>query len=241
MSSSWRVIDSGFLSPEVIMAKDAALLAQLDPLGPSFLHFYDWNTPCLTYGYFTELAHHLDLDALQGQGLQAARRPTGGGIIFHLSDLAFSVLIPAAHPHFSFNTLDNYAFINQRVAEGIAHFAAHSLQPQLLSQEPLCLGKECHAFCMAKPTQYDVIIQGKKVGGAAQRRTKQGLLHQASLSLLFPPIELLCKVLKQEEAILKAMKEWSYCLLPEHSTEQELWEARGELKEILKMTLFSSS
>jgi lipoate-protein ligase A len=235
MRSSWRVIESGFLSPEAIMAKDAALLAQLDPSGPSLLHFYEWNVPCLTYGYFIDLACHIDLEALQQQGVQTARRPTGGGIIFHLTDFAFSILIPASHPRLSLNTLENYAFINQKVAEAVVHFAVQFLRPQLLVQESLCLSKECHAFCMAKPTQYDLIIQGKKVGGAAQRRTKQGLLHQASLSLLFPPIELLYRVLNKKEEVLKAMKEQSYCLLPEQSTAQELQEARGRLRTCLKM------
>lgn len=163
MSSCWRVIESDFLSPAGIMAKDAALLDLLDPAGPSILHFYDWNAPCLTYGYFTNPACYLHLDVLQEIGLQKARRPTGGGIIFHLSDLAFSVFIPAGHPHFSLNTLDNYGLINRKVAQAVAHFALESFFPQLLIQDRICSSQECHAFCMAKPTQYDLIINGKKV------------------------------------------------------------------------------
>ena len=216
------------------MAKDAALLAQLDPEGPSLLHFYDWNAPCLTYGYFTDLARHLNLEALQHYGLQKARRPTGGGIIFHLSDLAFSVLIPAYHPCFSLNTWDNYAFINQKVAKAVAYFTSQSLQPQLLNQEPLGLNQESHAFCMAKPTQYDLMINEKKVGGAAQRRTKQGLLHQASLSLLPSPLDLLQKVLKNGELVLEAMHVHSHYLL---SNQPDLQIARSQLKEVLKIFL----
>jgi lipoate-protein ligase A len=229
----WQVIESGFLAPESIMAKDAALLAELDPKGPSLLHFYEWDAPCLTYGYFTDPAGYLDLEALQRYGVQKARRPTGGGIIFHLSDLAFSILVPAHHPCFSLNTLDNYAFINQKVAEAIISFTGSCLMPNLSADK--C--KECHPFCMAKPTQYDVMIQGKKVGGAAQRRTKQGLLHQASLSLLFPPVDLLQNVLKEQEMILKEMQEHSYCLLPASTSVQELPEVRSQLKDVLKTVL----
>lgn len=234
MSSNWQIIESGYLSPEAIMAKDADLLAQLDPQGPSILHFYDWNAPCLTYGYFTDPVRHLNLNALQDHGLQKARRPTGGGIIFHLSDLAFSLLIPASHPRFSFNTLDNYVFINEKVAAAAAHFTSQSLQPQLLNQEPICLTKECHAFCMAKPTQYDLMIHNKKVGGAAQRRTKQGLLHQGSLSLLPPPIDLLQKVLKNGELVLAAMHQYSYYLLDNQAISLDLIYARQKLRETLK-------
>jgi lipoate-protein ligase A len=241
MSSHWQIIESGYLSPEAIMAKDAALLAQLDPEGPSLLHFYDWNAPCLTYGYFTDPAQHLNLEALQHYGVQKARRPTGGGIIFHLSDLAFSVLIPACHPCFSLNTWDNYAFINQKVAKAVAYFTSQSLQPQLLNQEPLGLNQEYHAFCMAKPTQYDLMIHEKKVGGAAQRRTKQGFLHQASLSLLPPPIDLLQKVLKKGELILEAMHQHSHYLLSHLILKPDLQTARNQLKEILKIFLLDNS
>jgi lipoate-protein ligase A len=237
MSSYWQIIESGYLSPEAIMAKDADLLAQLDPQGPSILHFYDWNAPCLTYGYFTDPSCHLNLEALQYHGLQKARRPTGGGIIFHLSDLAFSVLIPASHPRFSLNTLDNYAFINEKVAAAAAHFTSQSLQPQLLNEEPVCLSKECHAFCMAKPTQYDLMLHHKKVGGAAQRRTKQGLLHQGSLSLLPPPIDLLQKVLKNSELVLDAMHKHSDYLLSNQMMMSDLTQVREKLKETLKKLL----
>jgi lipoate-protein ligase A len=237
MGSDWQIIESGSLSPEAIMAKDAALLAQLDPTGPSLLHLYEWNVPCLTYGYFTDPAQDLNLEALERCELQKARRPTGGGIIFHLSDLAFSVLLPASHPRFSVNTLDNYAFINQKVAEVVASFTLQSVKPQLYHQESTCLNQKCWAFCMAKPTQYDLMLKGKKVGGAAQRRTKQGLLHQASLSLLPPPIDLLRQVLKNSDAVIEAMQQTSAYLLPHQTFENDLDAARRQLKKDLKRML----
>ena len=236
MDSSWQVIESGRLSAEAIMGKDAFLLSQLTVNSPPFLHFYEWESPCLTYGYFTDPIPFLDIEAVEYCGLQMARRPTGGGIIFHLTDLAFSVLVSASHPYFSLNTLENYAFINQRVAEAIRHLTTQSMRPDLLPLEPSCSSKNCKAFCMAKPTQYDLILDGKKVGGAAQRRTRQGLLHQASLSLLFPPLDLLRKVLKDHERVLKSMREHSYCLLPGCSTVQDLQEMRDQLKELLKIS-----
>jgi len=237
MESLWEVIESGSLSVAAVMAKDAALLAAIDPEDPCTLHFYDWDLPCLTYGYFIDPALHLNLDVLQSYGWQAARRPTGGGILFHVSDLPFSVLIPARHPSFSLNPLDNYAFINQRVAEAVAHFALPSPVPQLLITPPFSSSKECSPFCMATPSQYDLMIQGKKVGGAAQRRTKQGFLHQASLSLLFPRTDILVKVLRNHKSVLKGMKEQTYCLLNEEASIKELQKGRVKLKALLKTHL----
>lgn len=231
----WEVIESGSLSPEAIMAKDVALLAQLDPHGPSLLHFYEWNGPCVTYGYFTDPDRHLYLQALQQYGLQIARRPTGGGMIFHLFDFACSILLPAHHPHVSLNTLENYAFINQKVAAAMAQLTEQTQHPKLLQKEPICLSQECHAFCMAKPTQYDLILEGKKVGGAAQRRTKQGLLHQTSLSLLLPPLDLLRQFLKNGETIVEAMQQHSVALFSQECSANDLQMTREKLKELLKL------
>ena len=65
---------------------------------------------------------------------------------------------------------------------------------------------------MAKPTQYDLMVEGKKVGGAAQRRTKNGFLHQATIALALPPISLLQAVVKNS-AVIEAMQRGAYPLL----------------------------
>src|SRR5262245_54132341 len=105
MNVRWQIIESDRLSPAAIMAKDAQLLEQLNGDSLPILHLYEWAVPCLTYGYFMDPAQHLDLSVLKQQGLEIARRPTGGGIIFHLTDLAFSILVPSNHPACSLNPL----------------------------------------------------------------------------------------------------------------------------------------
>lgn len=232
----WHIIDSGRQPPEALMAKDADLLSRLQPGDPPILHLYDWEGPCLTYGYFIDPFRYLRSEGLTRYGIRSARRPTGGGIILHLTDLAFSVVLPAGHPWFSLNTLDNYATINRRVAETVARFKG-GMEADLLADEPSCLSKECSAFCMAKPTQYDLMIGGQKVGGAAQRRTKQGLLHQGSLSLTFPPLEVLQEILFEDLSVLQAMQKHSYCLLPQGAVLQELEDARSEVKNLLRESL----
>ena len=226
LGSSCDVIDSGKLDPDAVMAKDASLLEQLNPEGRPIIHFYEWSVPCLTYGYFTDPGRHLDLKALEVSGLHLARRPTGGGIIFHLTDFAFSVLIPANHPSFSQNTLENYALVNRPVAFAISEIAP---SPPGLHSAYFCPKGESPSFCMAKPTLFDLVIEGKKVGGAAQRRTRKGLLHQASLSVCLPPFGLLEKVLRDRK-VLVSMRENSDCLFP---AGKDLHEGRRKIKELL--------
>ena len=35
--------------------------------------------------------------------------------------------------------------------------------------------------CFVNPTKYDIMLGGRKVGGGAQRRVREGILHQGSL------------------------------------------------------------
>ena len=67
MTIGWKVIESGSLPPDVIMAKDAALLNEIQ--SEIILHLYEWDRPCLTIGYFIDPAKHLHLDQLNRYGL----------------------------------------------------------------------------------------------------------------------------------------------------------------------------
>ena len=104
------------------MAFDAMLLRRLACVQQPVLHLYEWEAPSITYGYFLDPDKIFSLNNVRTLGVQIARRPTGGGAIAHVTDLAFSMLIPAAHPAFSTNTLDNYAYINKIIADIVREF-----------------------------------------------------------------------------------------------------------------------
>ncbi|MBA3721838.1 MAG: hypothetical protein H0W88_05500 [Parachlamydiaceae bacterium] len=232
----WQIIESDQMAPQAIMQKDADLLNSLSFESQPILHLYEWNCKCLTYGHFIDPAKYLEMDKLRVHHLEMARRPTGGGIIFHLTDFAFSILLPINYPQISINTLDNYAYINRLVAKAIEPLMNLSKPPELLSQIHPCTSSECNSFCMAQPTKYDIIIGNKKVGGAAQRRTKKGLLHQGSLSLAFPPRALLQDILLKESKVLEAMQEHTF-VMNEEGTHESLAEMRLNMKDALKNTI----
>jgi lipoate-protein ligase A len=203
------------------MQMDAQLLSELGTL--PILHFYDWASPAATFGHFIEPSEHL-----HPSELDLARRPTGGGIVFHIWDLAFSFLMPSVHPACSNNTLENYQFVNQIVLE-----AVHELFPAqgvLIAESAPAQGPHCSNFCMARPTVYDAVSDGRKIAGAAQRRTKKGYLHQGTISLAFPDIELLSRLLIEAEELTVAMSEYSFAPLGKECSKARLEEARVALK-----------
>ncbi len=207
-----EVIVSPSLSPKEVMEKDSALLAALDPNGPLLIHFYEWASPCLTFGHFIDPSKHLHMKKLEERGIELARRPTGGGIIFHLSDFAFSIFVPSNHHCFSSNPLASYAFINRQVLCAIFDQSPQSADAMLLDRPLSQSEAEGSAFCMAAATQYDLLLDGRKIGGAAQRRTKRGILHQGSVFLFPPEFELLEELMQEGERIAASMRKTS-CFL----------------------------
>lgn len=210
----WEILFTPEEKADVIMEKDRLLLENLGNAKNPILHFYRWKGPSATYGYFLNPKDFFVDEGVQKEKLTLARRPTGGGIIFHLWDFAFSALIPAAHPAFSHNTLQNYATINLRVLAAVEEFL-QARGCELTPEDGKILGEGCANFCMAKPTKYDVMLKGKKIAGAAQRKTKEGFLHQGSISLTMPSKEFLQNVLCSHLDVTQAMQLYTFPLLGE--------------------------
>lgn len=231
-----QILDTGIASAEDNMGFDAKLLEELDPKGTPILHFYDWAGPSATFGHFIAPSKHLDLKKAEWHHLSLARRPTGGGIIFHIWDFAFSFLMPAEHAYFSLATLDNYRFVNQVVLEVVRSLFTLKGNVELIPQDFVSEHQDSVHFCMAKPTQYDVVHQGMKIAGAAQRKTKRGYLHQGSISLAYPQVELLKEVLLSKQAIVQAMTEYSFTPLGRQWDAAKLKTARKNLQTQLSAT-----
>lgn len=209
------------------MEFDAILLAQLSRRQNPILHLYGWKRPSLTFGHFIKPEKMIDLEEAKRVGLDMSRRPTGGGVVFHLWDLAFSVLIPAGCSLFSENTLENYALVN-RVVQEVAQECVKGVTT-LTPIDSNALSPQCSNFCMARPTKYDVMLEGKKIAGAAQRKTKDGFLHQGTIALIPPDHDLLSKLLDPQ--VKEAMVQSTF---PLFNDPQELDNGRKLITERLK-------
>lgn len=227
---AWNVLETKAASAEENMQMDAKLLENLEGQEIPILHLYEWERPSATFGYFVQPEELLDLAEAEKNGLDLARRPTGGGVVFHLWDLAFSVLVPAKSGLFSTNTLDNYNLVNRVVKDVVKEFLGISDEIGLIRDDAPYQDQTCTHFCMARPTKYDVMLQGRKIAGAAQRKTKDGFLHQGTIALLRPNEELLKKVLPSA-AVREAMMATTFPLL---SDQKNLKEGRKQLCEQLK-------
>ncbi|RLG52552.1 MAG: lipoate--protein ligase family protein [Thermoproteota archaeon] len=91
----WRLVVSPPGDAYLNMAIDEAMLdARMRGLAPNTLRLYTWLPSAASVGYFQDMEQYIDLEACRRLGVQAVRRPTGGGAVYHDSagELTYSVV-----------------------------------------------------------------------------------------------------------------------------------------------------
>lgn len=166
----WYLLESGPGEAASNMALDEALLHAAPRLGRPVLRFYGWTEPAASFGYFQKYPQIERLTTLR----PLVRRPTGGGLVPHDADWTYSLVFPPVHYWYSLSATDSY----RRVHEWIrAAFARLDLATDLA---PAC-SKSLPGQCFQGHEMYDLLCRGQKIAGAAQRRTRDGLLIQGSV------------------------------------------------------------
>jgi lipoyl(octanoyl) transferase len=174
---SWLFLNSGKCEPAFNMALDEVLLGKISESGSPVLRFYGWTEPAATFGYFQKYAEVAAATKLR----PLIRRPTGGGIVPHDADWTYSFAVPPNHEWHLLKAEESYRRIHDwlRLA-----FAEMKIETELAP----CCKKTLPGQCFAGHEKYDLLWNGKKIAGAAQRRNKLGLLIQGSVQP--PPVSL---------------------------------------------------
>ena len=152
------------------------------------LRVYEWTRPAITAGLFSEPELLLNLDQCRTLSLDIVKRPTGGGILFHHTDLVCSFFIP--HAAALRETVDA---LNARLLAALTPFLP---PPNTSSVTPSAGAVQ---FCMAQASPSDLLWNGRKIGGGAQRKSRAGLLHQVSLFLQKPDWESIAACVRRTE------------------------------------------
>ena len=180
--TSWRLIDTGPLPGTVNMAIDEALLACFDPATTTpVLRLYGWHPPTISIGRFQQADQVLDLARCRTAGVPIVRRITGGGVIYHAAELTYSLVcaphhLPTASIKESFRHLTAFLLAFYRRLGLNAGYAVDRLPADSR------LGERT-AFCFAGKETYDILVNGRKIGGNAQRRLRHAIFQHGSIPL----------------------------------------------------------
>lgn len=136
------------------------------------LRIYQWHGAWGSLGYFGGFEEAL----VTIPEVEWVRRWTGGGLVDHRDDWAYTLVIPSNEPL-------------ARMRGGESYRQIHSALVAILNKEGCSAvltdgdGETGNTLCFRNPVTYDIVSDnGSKLAGAGQRRTRHGLLHQGSVA-----------------------------------------------------------
>ncbi|MEI6321868.1 MAG: hypothetical protein WCP60_02045 [bacterium] len=150
------------------MALDEVLLRRVSK---TTMRIYRWEAPCVSFGYFqkyTEVRFAHPSSPL-------VRRWTGGGMVEHGADLTFSLMVPREVAFGQYSPAQFYKILHRAFASAITRFT--KLEIVMAGDREILTGPSC----FSAPARDDLIWQGNKILGGAQRRSEGALLYQGSL------------------------------------------------------------
>src|SRR2546428_9145552 len=132
------------------MAADEVLLRTAAQRGRPLLRVYAWTKPAISIGYFQQFPQ---------TDREVVRRPTGGGLVYHGEDTTFTIVAPPGHWLCRLGTAEAYG----KIHEAVARVAGATM----LATAEIPRG---HYECFQQPVAGDVMLDGRKLAGGAQRR-----------------------------------------------------------------------
>lgn len=156
--------------------------ALLDSADAPTLRFYRWRSPAVTMGYFQRYKD-LPLDSFSDS--EIVRRWTGGGLVDHRNDLPYSLIVPADHWLSTAPATDSYRWIHQRLAQALREKNCVDAIAVDVERRDAQASTQPAMACFSSAVAWDVsdAKSGRKLSGAAQRRSQKRLLHQGSVIL----------------------------------------------------------
>jgi len=172
--SYFRVINDKKLNAKENMATDEALLSLFEEKLPAILRLYNWEKS-FTIGLSQKFENYPITSLYKGN---YAKRITGGGVLFHGHDLSYSLVIPTNLLE-GFNIKESY----EKICLFILKFYKKIGLDAKYVKDCNTIELSKNEYCQVGFEAYDILIDGKKIGGNAQRRTKKAIFQHGSIPL----------------------------------------------------------
>ncbi len=139
------------------------------------LRFFMWNPPAISLGYM-QSEKDVDSNLCARDGIDIVKRPTGGRAILHWTEFTYSVVLPPEHPLAKTTILETYNEISRALALGLRNLGI----PAKLARGTAKLNPK-NPSCFSSTSRYELVVNGKKLVGSAQRRKNGAVLQQGSI------------------------------------------------------------
>jgi lipoate-protein ligase A len=181
---TWRLIWDGFNDGFYNMAVDEAIASAVEKgISPPTLRFYGWKSPTLSIGYSQKIDKKIDIAYCKKNGIDIVLRPTGGRAVLHDKEVTYSIISPRDNQLFPDNISGTYKAISEALAKGLSFLGIDAISVNLSSAFRIPHSAFQNPFCFATTFQYEIVVNGKKLIGSAQRRFKKSFLQHGSIPL----------------------------------------------------------
>ncbi len=171
------------------MAMDEELLARAQA-GEAMpvLRFYGWDPPAVSIGRFQDMKTSVNADACRKHGFDIVRRITGGRAVLHYQELTYSITARVDNPLFPSTVLGTYKVIAAGLLAGLQNLG---IAAEMVSRggrhATLVEKKPKDPSCFSSPSWYEIVVNGKKIIGSAQRRMRGAFLQHGSILIDYDP------------------------------------------------------
>ena len=179
----WNLIIDGALAGTTNMAIDAALLDEVDHsvTTKTIVRFYTWRQPTISLGRNQKIEKAVDLEYCTANGIDIVHRPTGGRAVLHDDELTYAV-ISNDSSCFGDTIYGNYKRVSEALCLGYNNLGIRAvLAPD--TRKPELPEDDGDPPCFASPSRYELMVDGRKIVGSAQRRVRASFLQHGSMPL----------------------------------------------------------
>jgi len=178
-------VDGGH-DPIENMRRDAALLAAAEHGAEPVMRLFRFTPHGITLGAHQQAERELDLERCAADGVPWAVRPTGGRAIFHAQEWTYACAAAITDPEWGGGRAETYARVGDVIVGSLQRLGI----PAALGRRearggpagPRVRGGPATP-CFATAVRDEIVLDGRKLVGSAQRRTHDAWLQQGSLLL----------------------------------------------------------
>jgi lipoate-protein ligase A len=178
-----RIIDDTCHDAAFNMAADLYLISKCEQAPAVYVRLYSWERPSITLGITEKPGETLDMAAIAAAGVEWVRRPTGGRSVLHDHDITYSCVFSAEGVEGMGATLmETYGVISGALMKGLqkAGLPCGTHDSPLDSYASRMSAK---LPCFLSPNRHEIMSDGKKLLGSAQKRSAKAVLQHGSIPL----------------------------------------------------------
>ncbi len=214
------------------MAADLYLLSACSAVPRMYVRFYTWAAPTITLGFMQKSEECLNLETINREGISWIRRPTGGRAVLHHEDITYSCVFSKNITEMGQDIAETYHTISQCLINGLNHCGI-DCSPHHFSIDANEIKREIKLPCFLAPNRSEVMVQGKKLIGSAQKRTDGAVLQHGSIPVTgkFRNLSLYQNVSEEQQTVFRKLLKQKCTCIEECLPNYRVKEIIGNLKQ----------